>query len=233
MDSTSQRPWRTSSYTGANGGNCVEIGHAGTYRGPRHQRPRRTGPRHKHRHLAAVRRHGEKLGSRPGPRALAAVRHTPGQAPFGLNQNEAEALPFLHLPGFRTCAVCAFAARSAAPWTPSRYQDSLTLAAVTPKSCTHVTWVQLFGVSALIAGGRWCSRCPPALLIACPAAALRDGVGVPRLRSSPRTVIAAWHSPGGRPVAVLTAGIWSPGRHPGLEVSRMGPAPGAPLTGAM
>jgi len=29
MDSTSQRAWRTSSYTGANGGNCVEVGHAG------------------------------------------------------------------------------------------------------------------------------------------------------------------------------------------------------------
>ena len=29
MDSTSQRSWRTSSYTGANGGNCVEVGHAG------------------------------------------------------------------------------------------------------------------------------------------------------------------------------------------------------------
>ena len=29
MDSTSQRSWRTSSYTGANGGNCVEAGHAG------------------------------------------------------------------------------------------------------------------------------------------------------------------------------------------------------------
>jgi uncharacterized protein DUF397 len=29
MDSPSQRGWRTSSYTGANGGNCVEVGHAG------------------------------------------------------------------------------------------------------------------------------------------------------------------------------------------------------------
>jgi len=29
MDSTSQRSWRTSSYTGANGGNCVEVGHTG------------------------------------------------------------------------------------------------------------------------------------------------------------------------------------------------------------
>lgn len=29
MDSTSQRRWRTSSYTGANGGNCVEVGHHG------------------------------------------------------------------------------------------------------------------------------------------------------------------------------------------------------------
>ena len=29
MDSTSQHRWRTSSYTGANGGNCVEVGHAG------------------------------------------------------------------------------------------------------------------------------------------------------------------------------------------------------------
>jgi len=29
MDSPSQRSWRTSSYTGANGGNCVEVGHAG------------------------------------------------------------------------------------------------------------------------------------------------------------------------------------------------------------
>jgi len=29
MDSTSQQRWRTSSYTGANGGNCIEVGHAG------------------------------------------------------------------------------------------------------------------------------------------------------------------------------------------------------------
>ena len=29
MDSTSQQRWRTSSYTGANGGNCVEVGHTG------------------------------------------------------------------------------------------------------------------------------------------------------------------------------------------------------------
>lgn len=29
MDRTSQQRWRTSSYTGANGGNCVEVGHTG------------------------------------------------------------------------------------------------------------------------------------------------------------------------------------------------------------
>jgi hypothetical protein len=29
MDSTGRRGWRTSSYTGANGGNCVEVGHVG------------------------------------------------------------------------------------------------------------------------------------------------------------------------------------------------------------
>jgi hypothetical protein len=29
MDSTNQPRWRTSTYTGANGGNCVEVGHAG------------------------------------------------------------------------------------------------------------------------------------------------------------------------------------------------------------
>jgi Domain of unknown function (DUF397) len=43
MDGTGRRDWQTSSYTGANGGNCVEVGHAGPLIAVRDTK-HRTGP---------------------------------------------------------------------------------------------------------------------------------------------------------------------------------------------
>ena len=59
METVDGAPWRKSSYSGTNGGDCVEAAEKGPRSGPRHHKPWRRGPEHLSRRLVSLNGHAQ------------------------------------------------------------------------------------------------------------------------------------------------------------------------------